>query len=164
MTNFYNFVGVVIFIVVVLYVLSELKKSKTNKELPYQANKYLLTKGELQFYHVLKQIASEKALEVHSKVRMWDLVHVPKDTELKLMFENKVRAKHIDFVLTKYSDSEIVLLIELDDKSHERKSRQESDEFKDDVIKAAGHKLLRIKTQKVYNADAIKKDIDELIE
>ena len=55
---------------------------------------------------------------------------------------NKIRSKHIDFALAD-EDTNIIALIELDDKSHERPDRIERDEFVNAVLKNTGYVLLR---------------------
>lgn len=113
--------------------------------MPY-SKKYLLTKNEWFFYKVLKQIANELGYTVLAKVRVADLVEVTaRDYTLKGFYLNKVVSKHIDFVLARPENLQVVLLIELDDNSHDNKAKQERDEFIDKLYKQTGYKFIRIR-------------------
>jgi len=48
------------------------------------------------------------------------------------------------------------LAIELDDKSHQRKDRQERDAFVDEVFRAAGLPLVHIPAAKGYQVDEVR--------
>lgn len=113
--------------------------------MPY-SKKYLLTKNEWFFYKVLKQIANELGYTVLAKVRVADLVEVTaKDYAMKGFYLNKVVSKHIDFVLAKPENLQVVLLIELDDNSHDNSTKKERDEFIDKLYKQTGYKFIRVR-------------------
>lgn len=107
-------------------------------------SKYFLTKNEYYFYKSLKQIADKLGYTILSKVRMADLVEPvisPYSKEYKYVF-SKIKAKHVDFILANPENLKAVLLIELDDNSH---NNSERDEFCDAVYKEAGYKILHIR-------------------
>ena len=54
----------------------------------------------------------------------------------------KINKKHIDFALAKQENLQIVLLIELDDNSH---NNSERDEFIEKLYNQTGYKLLRVR-------------------
>lgn len=113
--------------------------------MPY-SKKYLLTKNEWFFYKVLKQIANELGYTVLAKVRVADLVEVTaRDYAMKGFYLNKVVSKHIDFVLAKPENLQVVLLIELDDNSHDNSTKKERDEFIDKLYKQTGYKFIRVR-------------------
>lgn len=57
---------------------------------------------------------------------------------------NKINRKHIDFVLAKPDNLQIMLLIELDDYSHDIK-QAERDKFIDELYKQTGYKFIRVR-------------------
>lgn len=111
---------------------------------PY-CKKRLLSKHELQFYKELKLVADSKNLCVLSKIRMADLVNVNGyNYSDQYVYFNKVSRKHVDFALAEPQNLNIVLLIELDDSSHDYE-QSERDRFVENVYKKTGYKLLRVR-------------------
>jgi len=110
---------------------------------PYLKQETFLSPAEIDFYKKLKVLADEKNLIVFAKVRLCDLVWVPKSSELFITFFNKIKAKQIDFVLCDGENFEIKCLVELDDKSHDLPQRHSRDAFVNKVIKKAGHQFVR---------------------
>lgn len=119
-------------------------ETPTEKEIlmPYR-KRYLLTKNEWSFYKSLKPVADEMGYTILAKVRVADLVEVTaKDKWENQTYLNKVSRKHIDFILAKPENLQIVLLIELDDNSH-NEAQKERDDFINKLYKQTGYKLLR---------------------
>lgn len=111
-------------------------------EMPYK-KRYLLTKNEWAFYKSLKPVADELGYTVLSKIRVADLVEVTvKDKSAHAKYFNKINKKHVDFALAKPENLEIVLLIELDDNSHNEEQIYR-DTFVETLYKKTGYKLLR---------------------
>lgn len=104
----------------------------------------ILTDREYGFYKKLRRIAEKNKLQVFTKVRLADLVEPKSCGDKSLWWEcfNKIKAKHIDFALADY-DTNIVLLVELDDSTHARTDRRERDIFVDAVLKNTGYTLIR---------------------
>lgn len=123
---------------------NEINSDYIRKEnFPYR-KKYLLTKNELEFYKCLKIIADELNLCVLSKIRLADLIEIygHKNNSEYFKYFGKIKAKHIDFALAKKENLEIILLIELDDFSHNRQDRKLRDEFIDEICKQCNYKIL----------------------
>lgn len=123
---------------------NEINSDYIRKEnFPYR-KKYLLTKNELEFYKCLKIIADELNLCVLSKIRLADLIEIYgyKNNSEYFKYFGKIKAKHIDFALAKKENLEIILLIELDDFSHNRQDRKLRDEFIDEICKQCNYKIL----------------------
>lgn len=122
---------------------SELQEDKIEK-LPY-VKKNLMTKNEWAFYKQLKPIADKHNYSIICKTRVADLIDVQKGlskSEWQTAF-NRINKKHIDFILCKPENLLPVLLIELDDNSHDTEKRKERDEFIEKVLNLTGYKLLR---------------------
>lgn len=129
------------------------------EELPYYKTKYLLTKAENNFYQSLKVALKDEALYVCPKIRVADVLRVGK-TDNRRGYFNKIKAKHIDFLICK--DDRFfnpVLAIELDDSSHNEKNRVERDEFMYKAFKTAKLPLYRVKARNAYQPNLLKKDI-----
>jgi len=89
-----------------------------------------------------------------------DLVYLPKGTQNWQSHQNRVNAKHADFVLCDKKKLSPVLAIELDDSSHKSSSRQERDNFVNEVFRTAGLPLLRITAKRSYAL----KELTEMIQ
>lgn len=112
-----------------------------NQNFPYQAVN-LLTEREYNFFKVLRVIAERNDLSVLMKIRLADLVKV-KDSIPKSEFYkyfNKISAKHIDFALIDMT--KVVVLIELDDSTHNRINRIERDNFVNETVTKCGYKII----------------------
>lgn len=119
------------------------KDPKVCQEFPYTL-KYLLTKTEYAFYHVLKEKCDSHNLLICPKVRMEDFLNVT-DKQNLMKYRGYIKSRHIDFLLC---DSKLHILagLELDDSSHNTEKAKTTDAFKDNVFQAIGLPLYRIKT------------------
>lgn len=93
----------------------------------YYKKKYIFSKNELNFYYQLNNIITKYNLMVFSKIRLADLIEI-KRTREKTKYFNKIKSKHIDYVILKHN-GEILLCIELDDITHFRDNRKNRDIF-----------------------------------
>lgn len=130
----------------------------TEADLPY-TKKLLLTKNEWAFYKKLKPICDRYNLHILAKVRLADLVDVSSQKQGKdrIKYFNMVSKKHVDFVLCKPDNLQVLALLELDDKSHQAQSRQQRDSFVDAVCQKAGYPVAHI-----YNFEDITAKLAEL--
>ena len=132
-------------------VLKQLARGKgtSGNKLPYRKKDYLLTAAERSFYEVLRSILGDQ-LDVFAKVRLLDLVYLPKGTENRQSHTNRVMSKHVDFLLCEQQNVSPLLVIELDDSSHERDDRAERDAFVNGVLGAAGLPILHVAAKRSY--------------
>lgn len=144
--------------------INAVPKEETQVEIPLEKIPYirknLMTKNEWSFYKQLKPVADELNLSVLCKTRVADLVDIEKGltkSEWQTAF-NRINKKHIDFILCKPENLYPILLIELDDSSHDTEPRKQRDEFIEKVLDKAGYKLLR--TRGTAN---LKENIEEII-
>jgi hypothetical protein len=129
-----------------------------SQRLPYVRKDFLLTRAERAFFDVLR-IAVDGRMLIFAKVRLADLVFLPKGTEKRQIHFNRVQSKHVDFVLCDPKSVRPLLAIELDDSSHDRADRVARDEFVDDVMAAAGLPMLHVKARAAYNAADLRNEI-----
>ena len=94
--------------------------------LPYCRKDFLLTPAERSLYGVLTEAVQGRHL-IFAKVRLLDLVWLPKGTESRQSHLNRVQSKHVDFVLCDRDVVRPLMVIELDDSSHDRSDRKDRD-------------------------------------
>jgi hypothetical protein len=149
--GFFTFLAVSAVLIVVLYIRThKLRYTKTEK---------LLTPMEARFYRILTKVL-QRDLLVFAKVRLGDLMeaHAGMDKVKRRIAFNKVACKHVDFVICN-KELEILLCIEVDDKSHECKDRIERDAFVDAAFKSAEIKLLHVHGKRYYDFETVKHQV-----
>lgn len=151
-----------VLLILVVAAMTLLRMYAGRGRLPYDKRPRLVTKAELRFYKSLVK-AVQDDWSIFVMVRIADILTVPKDTPKRRTWVNKILAKHIDFVLCDSSTLEPVVAIELDDRSHERKDRQERDEFVDHAFESAQLPLVRFPVRSSYRAREIREIIDDAL-
>ena len=127
------------------------------ENLPYNLYQNIFTDSERFFYKVLKEITYTMDIIIMTKVRLADIIYT---NEYDYKYFNKIKSKHIDFVLID-NNGKIKLLIELDDKSHENYERKERDKFLNEIFENLNIDLLRIQAKYIYNIEELKSKIKE---
>jgi very-short-patch-repair endonuclease len=149
-------------LVVLIAVLFFGRLTKAFARLPYRKKDCLLTPAERSFFGVLGQ-AIDNDLYIFAKVRLSDLLWLPKGTEKRQAHLNRIQSKHIDFVLCDRTTTEPRLLIELDDSSHRRTDRQSRDAFVDQAAGQAGLPILRVPAKRSYGVGELRQHISSLL-
>jgi Protein of unknown function (DUF2726) len=136
----------------------EVLEIEPREKLPYQKKEYLLTITENKFYKVLKRVAEENNCRINTKVRLEDLLEVSRNMDYgtRYGFRNRIKSRHIDFVLCDQRGIQPLLAIELDDYSHNRWDRKRRDEFVDQALRDAGLPILHIPVQNFYYPNEIR--------
>ncbi|MCI9286803.1 MAG: DUF2726 domain-containing protein [Clostridia bacterium] len=129
----------------------------TKKNINYALQENIFTNNERFFYKILKEITYSMDLIIMTKVRLADIIYCKNNNYSDF---NKIKAKHIDFVLID-NNGKIRLLIELDDKSHENYERKQRDKFLNEIFENLKINLLRIPTKNIYNIEELKAKIEE---
>lgn len=86
----------------------------------------------------------KKELIICPKVRLLDLLEPRKDTQNYKTLFYKIQAKHVDFVICD-QNLYVKAILELDDNSHNKKDREERDNFVDTILQDVGYKVIRTK-------------------
>jgi very-short-patch-repair endonuclease len=147
MTTFYIAVLTIILIVgVALIVIKVLQAQPTQEEksLPYRAKQYLFSRSEHEFLRVLQQKIDTNRYLIFPKVRLADFIEVTVNGNEYQGWWNKIKSKHIDFLVWDVQSNKISLAIELDGKSHGTDKMQERDEFVNKLYKQVGVRLERV--------------------
>jgi hypothetical protein len=125
------------------------ERPKETGELPYRLRDDFLSPAELSFYRVLSTTVAARAA-VLTKVRLADLFFVPR-SEGAASSRNRIAQKHLDFLLCDPETMRPLVGVELDDRSHERSSRQARDGFVDEVFRVAGLPLIHVPVRPAYS-------------
>jgi predicted RNA-binding Zn-ribbon protein involved in translation (DUF1610 family) len=120
---------------------------------PYRVRDDFLSPAEHSFYLVLKGLLGDR-FTICTKVSLADVFFVVHPEE-NLSAYNRINRKHVDFLMCDLSTMKPCFAIELDDKSHTRRDREERDEFVDGVFEAAGLPLFHIPAAGSYSTTAL---------
>jgi len=114
------------------------------KSLPYVKKQFFFTKREYAFYNDLCPIISKHNLVLFSKVRLLDILTIPQYTKGYQTYFNKIRSKHVDFVICSSKYITPLLAIELDDPSHNEPDRIIRDYYIDSAMNSAKIPIMHI--------------------
>lgn len=124
-----------------------------NVTYPYKLTQRIFSPKEGYFYRDVRPIADKLGLLVFTKMRLADLLEVPKGQQDYMKWFNRIKAKHIDFILVD-RDYHIRLLVEVDDPTHNRPDRQARDEEVDEIFRQQGMEVLHLRVWgKQYGAE-----------
>jgi len=129
---------------------------------PYVKKTYFFSLAELKFYDLLKEITKDKYL-LFSKVRICDLIQLEYKNADYSDF-NRIKSKHVDFLICNQNPITPKVVIELDDSSHNSPKRQERDKFVDEAFINAGIPIVHIKVRREYDENKIIDKIKEACE
>jgi very-short-patch-repair endonuclease len=130
---------------------------------PYYKKFYFFSDAERNFYKILVEIAKYYNLIVFAKVRMEDLLHIPKYTRNILKWRGYVRSRHVDFVLCESNTISPIGVIELDDSSHGNEESAKVDKLKNNIFASAGLPLLRVRVSREYDTAEIDNKIRSIV-
>jgi len=115
----------------------------------YRQSKSLFTFRERVFFQaLLEDVGSQYA--VFAKVRLGDIIWLANEPENRKHHINQLLCKHFDFLLCERGTYKPLLVIELDDSSHDKYEHHERDEFKGKVCEDIGLRLWRPRVQQTY--------------
>lgn len=120
---------------------------------PYKLTQRVFSPKEGYFYRDVRPIAERLGLIVFTKMRLADLLEVPKNHPEFTKWFNHIKAKHIDFIFVD-REYHIKLLVEVDDPSHNRPDRQARDQEVDEMFRQQGLEVLHLRVWgRQYGAD-----------
>lgn len=135
-----------------LFGLFSNKQTQMQEQYPYKAKQVFLSNAEASFYHLLKKMTGE-TMVIFPHIILDDLVSVfGVDKTEYSKFSNKIVRKQVDFVLADSKTLRPILVIELDDSTHQRADRVERDRFVEKVLETAGIPLARVPVKQAYDA------------
>ncbi len=107
------------------------------------------------------QLAVGNRYAIFVKVRVGDLLKVEGQGGKPTSARNRIQQKHADFVLCDPKSTCPVIVIELDDRSHQRSERQARDQFVDRAYAAAGVPILHVRARDRYAPGELAREIEE---
>ncbi len=153
----------VVLIVLVVLIAAKLKQSHNGEaDASYIRNHALFTPAERSFLGVL-DLAAGKDFRVFGKVRVGDVLapRLGQDRSAHQTALNRINRKHFDFILCRPDDLTVLCAIELNDASHQRKDRQDRDEFLKKACRSAGLPLIPFDARHAYSPTEISTRIAE---
>ncbi len=137
------------------------RKKRFKKKILYKYNKkdFLMTRPEGQFFNILKELLEDNYY-IFTQVHLSTILdHKVRGQNWRGAFSH-INSKSVDYVI---SDKFFrpLLVIELDDISHERKDRKKRDEIVENILENTGIPFLRIKNNSYHNKEDIKALISE---
>jgi hypothetical protein len=146
---------------ILLLLLSRFRRARPTPRLPYVAIP-ILTDSERRFFAVLEGCIPRHCY-ILAQVRLANLVAVESGTAAFRAHFNRVAMKCVDFVLVNHSTMVPLLVVELDDRSHDRADRQERDKFVDQVLTSIGLPILHWPVESRYNPIQLCRVIEQRI-
>lgn len=139
------------------------KGKKTNSKLDNNYSvKPLITKYERYFYDIFVELENELDIKVMPQVNLSSIIN--KDTNQRYRTE---LFRNIDFGIFTKDYSKILLLIEINDNTHNQKKRIRRDKKVDEIVRKANIKLIKFYSnypnKKEYVKERVKKEISNLI-
>jgi len=113
-------------------------RSGAEIEWPFYAKRVLTQPEQILFYRLVKALPE---LIVLAQVQVSRVLGVKRDFNFHA-WNNRINRLSYDFVICS-KDSSVLAVIELDDGSHTRQSRADTDRKKDSATAAAGIRLIR---------------------
>ena len=114
---------------------------------PYFRRRFLLSKPEKYFYNVLREVFGNYT--ILPKVRLADLVEAERRHPKWQSNFNRIKSKHIDFVICDAWLCPLVA-VELDGSSHNRPDRKQRDDLVDRILSEASLEIVHVPRQQRY--------------
>ena len=123
--------------------------------------KYLLTKPENEFKNYLRNNLSQD-YEIHCKVKLTDVLakEHTKHLNKKSRWYSGILQMHVDFAIICSKTSKIIMVIELDDETHNNDKAKRRDYTKDNTLKMSGVHCERVIHEHALNPNVIQKITD----
>ena len=157
-----SLIGLMVLLMVGVFVMRLLEgqgrkgRSRAPVSADFVAKESPFTAAEARFLRVLDDALGEE-YRVFAKLRLADLLDVRGERGAAwLRAFNQISAKHVDFVVCRRETLEMVVAVELDDRSHQAPDRQRRDAFVDRVFATAELPLVRIPVRRAYLPDEIR--------
>ena len=149
-----------IIILTLLIAIAFYKNKIQSTDGQYKKQRVLFSPAERSFLGVLNQAIEDNAT-IFGKVRVADVLTpiagLPRN-KWQILF-NKISSKHFDFVICDKQDLSVLCAIELDDKTHNSKTRKTRDAFLKSACISANLHLIQIPAKSAYNVDEIRQTL-----
>ncbi len=133
----------------------------TKPLLPYKTKQYLFSRSEHEFLRILNQTIDRQRYLVFPKVRLADFIEVTVRGPEYQGWLNKIKSKHVDFLIWDVLNNKIALAIELDGSSHNSEKMRVRDEFVNKLYERVNVKLKRVRVGSDFLTET--KNMSELL-
>ena len=123
------------------------------ESLPVTVKRSFFSRSELAFFGTLCSVLESTPYTVFPNVRLNDIFAIGGDD--KRSTYNRLRDKHVDFLIVTRDGYHPRLAIELDGASHEREVQQKRDQVKDLVFRSAELTLLRLDARQPHSTSSL---------
>jgi hypothetical protein len=124
---------------------------------PYRRAERLLTQEESNLFAALVRACNSLGV-VQCKVRLWDLLWIPKDTRKPEVWRNRVWHKYADFVVCRAGDLKPLAVVALNDQA----AAARLDDLRM-ILKAAGIPMLGVDPAQSYDPGELRERITKLL-
>lgn len=133
------------------FIEEQLELKNEDKLSGYESSKSIASETEKLFYNRLKQYCYDRNFTINLKTRLEDLVKYNNYLTFAEMqkYRGQIKSRHVDYLIVD-DDLKPIFAIELDDKSHNRRSAQEVDKFKDELFKKINIPLYRVPADEFF--------------
>ncbi len=147
-----------------LFANSTNKTSRSYDEDNYESKETLNSPAEQNFQGVLEDVLDQRLYTLNGKTRLADILKVKNGIHQNREQSafNRIKSKHVDFVITEKHSSRIVGVIELDDRSHQREDRRKRDKLVDQWLKGAGIPILHYPCRRDYSFVDLQRALTEV--
>lgn len=142
---FLLFILAIPFILLAKLFANKHEEQEEKQYLPYHAKRFFFTCSEQEFFNELHAQLDKSEYTVFPKVRLGDFIEVDHYDRRDRTWWNKIRAKHVDYLIWSLTENRIVLAIELDGSSHNSPITQKRDDFVNGLYEKVGIKLERVR-------------------
>lgn len=157
--------GLVVLVFAVLGALKRPRGPSGKLGFPYQRAKPLFSAAERSFLGVLDQAVGPEH-RVFGKVRVADLAVVKPGlgNSARQAAQNRIGSKHVDFVVCRADDLEVLCAVELNNRSHSTQKAKARDELLANVCSAIGLPLLTVPAKGAYSVGEIREQFLSTVE
>ncbi len=150
--------------VVFLKVINAVIDKKKKQDFAYLKKDSLLTEAEKSFYTVLREVVGEKYL-VCPQVSLSAILSIPdeRDRGRYAVSRNKIQSKYVDFLLCEPESLKPLLVIELNDSSHDQAKRIRRDDFLVRALEGAGVAFFPVVIASQYDREDLERGIAEKV-
>jgi len=154
----------ILFFLLLVLILIRLAASFLIKrqKFPYEIKLNYLTAAELRFLSVLNLVVNNR-YEIIPQVPLKSIVKVKNNVSNFYTYHNQIDRKVLDFVLFTKVSYKPLLIIELDDASHNYSDRKTRDNFVNIVANIVKIPILHVPAKYSYSSQDLLSKIDELI-
>lgn len=123
----------------------------------------IMTDTEVIFFHKLQSALPEYHIFV--QVQLSRIINASSEQASERSFWfNRICRQSVDYVIVDVDAQTTLVAIELDDWTHNSKSRQKADDKKDKALASAGIAIVRFHAERMPSTDMLKYEIMQVIE